>query len=92
MKSTQYKCMHINAEKSQILKRMICFALTHVILQYSISISVGLDVVVSNRVLKDQKSIVKIILKKKPKTYPSMKIFEEFKVFSTQRLYFRNAL
>jgi len=55
---------------------MIYFAKTQSILQYSISAWGELGIVASNKILKSQKSIVKIIISK-PKTYSSAQLYKK---------------
>jgi len=50
-----------------------------------------LGIIGNNKIFRSQKSIVKIILNKQ-KIYPTKDLFNEFKVFTMQQLFYRNAL
>lgn len=65
--------------------------MTQSILQYGITAWGGLGIVASNKILRAQKSIIKIILKK-PKTYPTTQLYKEFNVYTVQKLFHRNSL
>jgi len=64
---------------------------TQSILQYGITPRGGLGIIGNNTIFRAQKNIIKIILNKQ-KTYPAKDLFNEFKVFTTQQLFYRNAL
>jgi hypothetical protein len=85
--------LYINARKFLNIQtlRMIYFSLTQSILHYGITAWGGLGIVASNKILRAQKSIIKIILKK-PKTHPTTQIYKEFNVLSVQKLFQRNSL
>jgi len=64
--------------------------MTQSFLQYGIFTWGGLGIIANNKILRAQKSIIKII-QNKPKTYPSAQIFKEFN-FSVQKLFQINSL
>lgn len=71
----------------QIL-RMIYFAIkVYSIIQYNFLEQPGI-IASNNKILRDQKIIIKLILNK-PKTYSSVRLFKEFKIFTVQQLFFR---
>ena len=67
------------------------FSMKQLILQYGITAWGGLGIVASNKILRAQKTIIKIILKK-PKTYSTTQLYKEFNVLSVQKLFQRNSL
>lgn len=78
MKLRKLQYIYINVRKLLNIQtlHMIYFAKTQSILQYSISAWGELGIVASNKILKSQKSIVKIIISK-PKTYSSAQLYKK---------------
>lgn len=85
--------IYINARKilNKQTLHIVYFAITQWILQYGITAWGGLGIVTNNKLITAQKSVIKILLKK-PKTFPSENLFNDFRVFNVQQLFQRNSL
>lgn len=88
MKMRKLNHFYINAKKvlDTPMLRVVYFAMTQSLLQYGITAWGGLGIVAQNKLLKAQKSIIKIILNK-PKTYSSEKLFKDMNVFDVKQLF-----
>jgi len=71
--------------------RIVYFDTTQSILQYRITAFGCLGMVACNKLITAQKSIINIILNKL-KTFPSIKLFTDFRVFNIQQLFQWNSL